>query len=498
MKTLYCFICLIITSYPLFAATLEVGNGKTYARLQAAAAVAKAGDTILIREGIYSGGDYIENLKGTADALIYIRAAEGETVIFRGNTQAFHLTDPAYLHISGLIFEQQTGNGVNIDDGGSYDTPAHNIWIENCEWRGMNATGNNDELKMSGVDNFQILKCIFRNGATGGSLVDMVGCHKGGFEENIFENGGSNSIQAKGGTSDITIYRNKFVNGGERALNIGGSTGLEFFRPIDVKYEASQIRVYSNIFVGSTSPIAFVGSILCEVRGNTIYKPGRWAIRILQETVGNGFEPCGKSDFSDNLIVHNSPQPAINIGANTAPETFTFTFNLWYNPDNSSWQGPNAPATMDPAILIADPKFVDTVGFHLLATSPAKGSGSGSADLFYDYYGRQFAPYNGSGGNRCRGAVEYYPLTAITDFDKKNEFSIFPNPADNIVHVLRRKYGEKPITNAECVEVISGMRFHLLFTQFGSITQFDTHSLYQGMYSIIVNGENVGTITVVR
>lgn len=498
MKKLYCFVYFIFATYPLFATTLEVGNGKTYNRLQAAAVAAKPGDTILIHEGVYSGGDYIENLKGTSEAWIYIRAIATGSVIFRGNTQAFHLTDPAYLHISGLVFEQQTGNGVNIDDGGTYDTPAHNIKIENCEWRGMNASGNNDELKMSGVDNFQIRKCTFRNGATGGSLIDMVGCHKGGFEENIFENGGSNCIQAKGGTSDITIYRNKFINGGERALNIGGSTGLQFFRPIDVKYEASRIAVYSNIFIGSTAPIAFVGSILCDVRGNTFFKPGRWAIRILQETVGNGFEPCGRNAFSENIIVHNSSQPAINLGANTAPETFTFTFNLWYNPDNNSWQGPNAPASGDPAILIADPKFVDTIGFHIQANSPAKGSGSGAADLFYDYYGREFAPYNGSGGNRCRGAVEYYPLTSISDFDIENEYSIFPNPVNSSVNIIHQKFIEKQIVSVVCIEVISGMKFPVPFIVHGSTIQFDTFSLYQGKYSVIVDGENVGSITVIR
>ena len=38
-------------------------------------------------------------------------------------------------------------------------------------------------------------------------------------------------IQAKGGTSDIVIRANRFESAGGRALNLGGSTGLEFFRP---------------------------------------------------------------------------------------------------------------------------------------------------------------------------------------------------------------------------------------------------------------------------
>ncbi len=131
-------------------------------------------------------------------------------------------------------------------------------------------------------------------------------------------------------------------------------------------------------------------------------------------------------------------------------------------------------------------------------TSPAKGSGSGSADLFYDYYGRQFAPYNGSGYNRCRGAVEYYPLTDISDLETPNGLIIYPNPSSDIVYIKHQRNTEKSVVSVECIEVISGMKFPILFAQFGATTRFDTHSLYQGKYSIVMNGENIGTITVIR
>ena len=92
----------------------------------------------------------------------------------------------------------KTINGVNVDDGGNYDTPTHHIVFRYCQWKDMNATGNNDQLKLSGVDYFQIANCSFENGSSGGSMVDMVGCHNGIFRSNTFNNGGSNSIQAKG------------------------------------------------------------------------------------------------------------------------------------------------------------------------------------------------------------------------------------------------------------------------------------------------------------
>ena len=331
------------------ARTLEVGTGKQFARVQHAAAQAQPGDTILIRAGVYGGGDYISELQGSANAWITIRAATGESVIFRGGSQAMHLSDPAYLRIEGLVFEQQTANGVNIDDAGTFDTPAHHLIIENCEWRSINATGNNDELKLSGLDDFIIRNCRFANGSTGGSLVDMVGCHRGVFERNVFENGGSNCIQAKGGSSNIRIEGNRFLNGGQRAINIGGSTGLEFFRPQGINYEAKSIEVYSNIFVGSQASIAFVGAVECKVINNTIIRPTRWAARILQETTAPSFLPCGNNEFRNNIIVYgNTGTVAINVGANTAPETFSFSNNLWFNPDNASWSGPNTHLSLNP------------------------------------------------------------------------------------------------------------------------------------------------------
>ncbi|MBK9982774.1 MAG: hypothetical protein IPP15_10180 [Saprospiraceae bacterium] len=62
---------------------------------------------------------------------------------------------------------------------GTYATPAHHIKFENCTFRNIDATGNNDLLKLSGLDSFEIRHCVFLNGADGGSGMDMVGCHDG-------------------------------------------------------------------------------------------------------------------------------------------------------------------------------------------------------------------------------------------------------------------------------------------------------------------------------
>ena len=93
-------------------------------------------------------------------------------------------------------------------------------------------------------------------------------------------------MQAKGGSADILVRACRFEHAGQRAVNLGGSTGLPFFRPEPQGFEARDITVEDCSFVGSLAPVAFVGVDGAVVRHNTIYRPRRWAFRILQETRG--------------------------------------------------------------------------------------------------------------------------------------------------------------------------------------------------------------------
>lgn len=430
MKKIVLLLALVLSQQLLPARILHVGSGQPYANLQQAASNAQAGDTIFVHSGVYPGGQYMTNLRGTPSAWITILAESNTSVIFRGGTEAWHLTDAAYLRIDGFIFEAQTGNGVNIDDGGSYATPAHHVVMENCEWRAMNATGNNDQLKMSGVDSFVVSKCRFLNGSTGGSAIDMVGCHWGVFENNYFENAGSNCIQSKGASQYIRIERNRFINGGQRALNIGGSTDPQFFRPLNANFEASHIFVYSNIFTGSMAPIAYVGAVNCEVVNNTIYRPDKWAIRILQETVGPNYLACGNNIFRNNIVFisNAAASSTLNIGGNTKPETFVFSNNLWFNVDNVIWQGPNLPVTETSGIIGSNPLFRNAVSgdFTLLATSPAIGKGMQVQNPVSDFAMSRFNT------PRSIGAYEGNIPTALSNVERgQPRFQLhpsFPNP----------------------------------------------------------------------
>lgn len=418
----------------LLGQVLHVGTGQPYANLTQAVNVVQPGDTIMVHAGTYAGGLFFNNLKGTPAQWITIKNAPGEQPIINGGNNAIQLTDPAYLRISGLLFQHQTANGFNTDDGGTYTTPAHHVVFDNCIFRDISATGNNDLLKLSGLDSFEIRNCQFINGSPGGSGVDMVGCHYGVIENNYFENLGSNSIQAKGGTAWIRIQGNFFKNGGQRTLNLGGSTGLPFFRPDTARYEAAHLQVFANIFVGSWAPIAYVGAVQVEVVNNTIYKPENWVIRILQESVDpDRFLECGDNSFVNNIIyLGHTLNTTTNIGPNTRPQTFLFSNNLWYNSASPTWNGPFLPTpdlnqVLNENPMLADPDLGD---FTPLPGSPAIGSGLAVMLPTHDFDGTEYLL------PRSRGAIES-GLVGLLDLADAAEMQVWPNPFEDELMLQR-------------------------------------------------------------
>lgn len=334
MKSLTTFIVHVLCTSCLFGTTLHVGEGQTFPDPATAALSAVPGDTIFIHVGSYGGTFWIENLNGTESAPITIMGESEEQTVFDGGTESVHFSDCSYLQIENFTVTGQTGNGMNIDDGGTMDTPTHHIKLERITFRTMNATGNNDMLKLSGLEDFEIRECSFSQGSAGGSGIDMVGCHRGLIMLCGFQDMGSNAIQAKGGTQHIRIERNRFVNAGARGINLGGSTGLDFFRPHNAPFEAADLQVYANIFDGSQAPVAYVGSVRVDVANNLIRNPGKWIFRILQETTEpeGRFVACGQNLFRNNIILYSSEnRPTVNIGPNTDAASFTVTHNVCYD-----------------------------------------------------------------------------------------------------------------------------------------------------------------------
>lgn len=306
---------------------------------------AKPGTTILLAPGVYQGGVSAANLRGEPDRPIVVRAADpADPPVIRGGS-GLHLTDPAHVELRDMIFEGSTGNGINIDDGGTFETPANGVVLDGLTVRDAGPEGNLDGIKLSGVNDFRVEGCTVERWGSGGSGIDMVGCARGEIVDCTLRHegsAGSNGVQVKGGSRDVVIRRCRFEQAGQRSINVGGSTGLQFFRPEPQGYEAKDITVEDCTFVGSQAPIAFVNVDGAVVRHNTICRPGRFAIRILQETRAPGFVPSRRGQFTDNLILFRSDEMVlpINIGPDTAPETFVLARNAWQCVDDPARSQP--------------------------------------------------------------------------------------------------------------------------------------------------------------
>jgi len=350
-------VLLFLAAVPIHAADVKV-NGAS--ELRAAVAAAKPGTRILLEGGNYGAGFHFGNLRGEEKQPIVIAATDtNNPPVFRDGNVAMHLSNPAYVELHNLIFTKLSQNGINIDDGGGKtNASARGVVLRGLRISDVGGDGNNDGIKLSGIWDFRVTGCtIERWGTRGGSAIDMVGCHRGVIEGNTIRHNdpepqNCTGVQGKGGTTDVVIRRNRFENAGGRAVNIGGSTGLQYFRPALVEgsehAEARNLRVEGNTFVGSSAPVAFVGVDGAVVRFNTIERPGRWALRILQENKAPGFVACRNGEFTDNTIVFDSSrwgEGGVNIGAGTAPATFKFARNWWYCADNPERSKPRLPTT---------------------------------------------------------------------------------------------------------------------------------------------------------
>lgn len=384
------FLLLGLACLPLAACS---GAAPGEVRVSDAAGLARAlqgagpGTRILLQPGEYRGGVSILNCRGEAGRPVVIASADpANPARISGGGSGLHLSEVAHVELRDLVLTGATGNGLNIDDGGTPDTPSHHVTLQNLRVLDVGPEGNRDGIKLSGLDDFRVENCTVERWGEGGSAIDMVGCHRGMVEGCTFrygrasERGEGNGVQAKGGSSEITIRRNRFEQGG-RGVNLGGSTGKPYFRPPGANYEARDLRVEGNTFSGIMAPICYASVDRATVRFNTLYLPGRWALRILQENRAPGLIPCQDGVFEDNIVVFRSNQWAsggVNVGGGTRPDTFRFARNVWFCVDRPELSRPLLPTPETDGILGKDPLLQDPAAgdFRLQPGSPAADKGS--------------------------------------------------------------------------------------------------------------------------
>lgn len=379
---------------------------RPFRTLRRAVQSATPGTAIRLNPGTYPEATFIDGLRGTADRPIWIGGVPGRPrPVITGVGEALHLSRVHYVVIHDLEVRNTTANGINADDGGEVANAnaTRNLVFRDLEIAEIGGTGNQDCLKLSGVNAYYVLNSRFRacGGAGSGSGIDHVGCSGGLIAGNLFQDMSGNAVQSKGGSTNIEIRANRMLNAGPRAVNIGGSTGYEFFRPplstTTPNVEARNIRVIANVIVGSQTPFAFVGAVDSLAANNTVIEPTTWLLRILQETVSDGtysFLPSGNNRVINNLFVFRRTAVSVdvNIGPNTAPATFGFANNLWYAADAPTRSAPRLPVAEQNGVVGRDPLLRDLAGggYQLRAGSPALGAGLSLAEAVADYEGTPY------------------------------------------------------------------------------------------------------------
>ena len=107
--------------------TLTVSNRQELIR---AISQAKPNTKVLV-SGEYQGGLHFSNLQGEPDKPIIIAGEDANhKPIIKGEGNCLQFSDCAYLELHNLILTGASANGINIDDGGSFDTPSHHIVLK--------------------------------------------------------------------------------------------------------------------------------------------------------------------------------------------------------------------------------------------------------------------------------------------------------------------------------------------------------------------------------
>jgi hypothetical protein len=322
------------------------GRSRQREELRNALVKLEAGTTLKIAPGRYRGGLSVRGVER-----LVVEAADPERPPeFVAGTNAWQFSRCDGLVVRNLVCRGQTGNGLNIDDGGEKARPVRGVRIEKVTVLETGPRGNFDGIKCSGLTGLVIEDC--RIEGWGGQAIDFVGCRdavirrcritgRDGFSQ-------ATGPQFKGGSEDVVIEDCVLVNAGQRPIHAGGSTGVDYFRPPGAEYEARRITIRRNRDRGRRLCRGIHRGGRCGVRGNVVVNPSHWVFRILQETRLEGFAPCRNVVVRGNVIVfrRSGLRAEVNIGDATAPETFRFERNWWFAEDAPQRSRPTLPGVV--------------------------------------------------------------------------------------------------------------------------------------------------------
>ncbi|HHC79559.1 MAG TPA: T9SS type A sorting domain-containing protein [Flavobacteriia bacterium] len=424
--------------------------------IQKAANTLTAGDTVLIKAGIYNERVIVKN-SGTLHNYIVYTHYRNDQVIIDGTgiswgsnwNGLFDISDKNYIQVIGLTLKNSDYAAVFIDNSThiiiknntTYNTYSSGIGV----WNSNTVTLENNEVELACNDggeecisiansnNCDILNNNIHNngpGTNGGEGIDI---KEGSFNINIYQNTVHHLNNRLGIYADawdlhthhINIYQNTVHHCSESGIAMASESGglLEYvtiFNNIvyNNKYGGIELGAWSDIGFTGLKPIKHI-----QIINNTCYQNGSynngWGYGIVIDN-----PDAEDVTIRNNICSNNSAQIAIK----QIKSQGVVDHNLFYGNNTAS-----GTLYGDYSILQA-PLFVDssTDNFHLRSDSPAIDNGNSIDAPNVDFENNN----RPSGMDYDIGAYEYTSVLNTNDnILPKVTIKLYPNPAKNKITV---------------------------------------------------------------
>jgi len=393
----------------------------------------RPGTAIRIMPGEYNESlTLVDRLIGTEEAPIWIGGYSATDRPVMKHPNGFIKYTGAYviLHDLEVIHIPPYKQGVHgiypygdfVNQKASHHFVLRNLYVHHI---------GDSPIKTSTVDYYWLFDCevsFGQQGLRGSGSIDNVGSHYATVAYNYLHHSVGIGIVFKGGSSEVDIHNNLIVEPGVTGVSMGQSTGFQYFYPAltslkeEERFEAHDIRTYSNIFIGGICPFYMTSSKDCYFVNNTVIHPSTHLFRHFNMTVEDGtsysIPPADPAIYRlfkggaslNNTIANNIfyfyGDQSIRIHPRTNHETLVLHNNLFFHAKAQTTElrydmQVVLPENMINAIIGKDPLFEDFLNnnFRLKANSPAIGAGinlpfvkkDGKSFAVEDFEGKPFA-----------------------------------------------------------------------------------------------------------
>jgi parallel beta-helix repeat protein len=312
-----------------------------FASLSKAVSAAKAGDTIILRDGTYNGNVTINKpnitLQGYVGEDAKITSPTSNSSVFFGldlGTEASG-TVLRNLDISGgYYYALKTETTRSYDDTNAIYHGASNILIENVK---LHDSGTHVVKLSPDSDHVTFRGCeVYNSGrrdANQGQGIDAVNVDDLLFEDNYIHDTTQNAIFVKGGSQRCLIQDNRIDNSGYSGILLGQDTDAGSFdtRQNPDRYEAIDCTARGNVIVNSKySGIGTYSAKGTVIENNEIRGAAGTGQAGIFFSIGGGGVPGTDATVRKNIIQVNAGKPAVMILDGVFTGTPKFSNNDYY------------------------------------------------------------------------------------------------------------------------------------------------------------------------